>query len=97
MRVPFVPELFCDIDYDKTGKLLSVPESKTLTEAGFREKLARVLTKGETLDNDNNPLKLPFLGRSFIICVHSDMPTALANVKVARQIIDEYSRRRNCA
>lgn len=36
----------------------------------------------EALDNDNNPLKLPFLGRSFIICVHSDMPTALANVKV---------------
>lgn len=48
MGVPFVPELFCDIDYDKTGKLLSVPESKMPTEAGIREKLARVLTKGES-------------------------------------------------
>ncbi|XAO27033.1 hypothetical protein I312_105875 [Cryptococcus bacillisporus CA1280] len=90
MGVPFVPELFCDIDYDKSGKLLSVPESRAPTEALIRERLARVLTKGETLDNDNNPLKLPFLGRSFTICLHSDMPTALANVMAARQIVDEH-------
>lgn len=48
MGVPFVPELFCDIDYDKSGKLLSVPESRAPTEALIRERLARVLTKGES-------------------------------------------------
>ncbi|WVQ77235.1 hypothetical protein IAR50_006918 [Cryptococcus sp. DSM 104548] len=92
LGVPFIPELFVDIDYDPSGKLLSVAESRKPTEAGIREKVERVLKMQETLDIDNNPLKLPFLERGFTICLHSDMPTALDNVRATRKAVDEFSK-----
>jgi hypothetical protein len=43
MGVPFVPELFVDIDYDGQGKLMSVAESDSPTEQIIHDKLTRVL------------------------------------------------------
>jgi UPF0271 protein len=48
MGVPFVPELFVDIDYNSEGRLLSVAESKVPTEQGIKDKMARVLNNRES-------------------------------------------------
>lgn len=48
MGVPFVPELFVDIDYNSEGKLLSVPESKPATEQLVRDKMAHILNHQES-------------------------------------------------
>jgi lactam utilization protein B len=48
MGVPFVPELFVDIDYNSEGRLLSVPESKVPTEQGIKDKMARILNDRES-------------------------------------------------
>ncbi|TYJ51913.1 hypothetical protein B9479_007492 [Cryptococcus floricola] len=92
LGIPFIPELFVDIDYDAEGRLLSVGESRKPTEEGIREKVERVLREKETLDINNKPLKLPFLEGGFTICLHSDMPTALDNVRATRKAVDEFSK-----
>ncbi|KAL7418999.1 hypothetical protein Q5752_006683 [Cryptotrichosporon argae] len=90
LGVPFVPELFVDIDYDAAGKLLSVPESRVPTEQIIKDKLSTIFGERKTLDKDDKPLALPFVDRPFTICLHSDMPTALQNVAAARATVDQY-------
>lgn len=88
--VPFVPELFVDIDYDSEGNLLSVPNSNRCTPEGIRAKVRSLLEKGATTDKQGNELKIPAAQGTFTICLHSDMPTALENAKAAREVLDEY-------
>lgn len=46
--VPFVPEVFVDIDYDPSGKLLGVPQSKPPTPEIIAQKLERMIKHGES-------------------------------------------------
>ncbi|WOO82924.1 Lactam utilization protein lamB [Vanrija pseudolonga] len=88
--VRFIPELFCDIDYDPSGKLLGVPQSHAPTAELIGRKLDRLFSKAETIDIDGNPLPLDAAKGPFTICLHSDMPTAVANVSAAREVVDRY-------
>jgi UPF0271 protein len=88
--VPFVPEVFVDIDYDPKGNLLGVPQSNPCTVEGIRAKITSLLNEQQTLDKEGNPLRLPELARHYTICLHSDMPAALENAKVAREVINAW-------
>lgn len=46
--VPFIPEIFADIDYNAEGRNLGVPESKAPTPELITKKLERVFTKQES-------------------------------------------------
>jgi UPF0271 protein len=90
LGIPFVPEVFVDIDYDANANLLGVPQSNPCTVEGIKAKVTSLLNKLETIDKQGNPLKLPELARHYTICLHSDMPTALDNAKTARAAIEEW-------
>lgn len=90
--IPFVPEVFVDIDYDHNGNLLGVPQSNPCTPEGIKAKVTSLLTKGGTTDKEGIFLKLPGVERHYTICLHSDMPTAMQNVKAAREAIDEWKK-----
>lgn len=43
-------------------------------------------------DVDGNPVALPCTHNVFSLCLHSDMPTALANVQAARAVFNRYTK-----
>lgn len=88
LGVPFIPELFVDIDYDSEGKLLSVPMSNKCTVEGIRKKVQSLIQDGSTTDKQGNRLEIPAAKGKFTICLHSDMPTALENAKAAREVVN---------
>lgn len=90
----FQEELYVDIDYTKEGEMISVAKSKPATSEGIQEKITLVVNEDNTLDVDGNKLKLGFDGSPFSICLHSDMPTALDNVKAARKAVNELNRKK---
>lgn len=90
MGIPFVPEIFVDIDYDSNGNLLGVPQSNPCSPEGIKAKVTSLLNDLQTTDKQGNPLKLPELTRHYTICLHSDMPTALENARAARAAVEEW-------
>lgn len=48
LGVPFVPEVFCDIDYTSGGTLLGVPQSNPATPESAAGKIRQMLTSQES-------------------------------------------------
>lgn len=88
LGIPFVPEIFVDIDYDDKKNLLSVPMSNPATVDGISKKMSSILKDYTTTDKAGNALPLPETKGYYTVCLHSDMPTALENAKAARKAID---------
>jgi UPF0271 protein len=87
--LPFQEELYVDIDYNKEGGLVPVAKSKQVTPEIIYNRVMECALKDERDHNEGGILKIGFAGQPFSICLHSDMPTALENVKAARKAVDE--------
>jgi UPF0271 protein len=87
--LPFQEELYVDIDYNKEGGLVPVSKSKQVTPEIIYNRVQECALKDERDHNEGGVLKIGFAGQPFSICLHSDMPTALENVKAARMAVDE--------
>jgi lactam utilization protein B len=87
--LPFQEELYVDIDYNKEGGLVPVSKSKQVTPEIIYHRVQECALKDERDHNEGGVLKIGFAGQPFSICLHSDMPTALENVKAARMAVDE--------
>lgn len=59
--------------------------------------ILRACLADQVLDIDNQALNLKFSGTPFTVCLHSDIPGALDNVKAARVAIDEINRTKGFA
>lgn len=46
--IPFIPEVFCDIDYTSSGALLGVPQSKDATPENAAKRIKRMLESQES-------------------------------------------------
>lgn len=90
----FQEELYVDIDYDGNGGLVTVAGSKKATPELCKERVMSCGLNDTTVDVDGNKIKQGFEGRPFSICLHSDMPTVLDNVKAARQAVDDINSKR---
>jgi lactam utilization protein B len=88
-ELPFQEELYVDIDYNKEGGLVPVAKSKQVTPEIIYNRVQECALKDERDHNEGGVLKIGFAGQPFSICLHSDMPTALENVKAARKAVDE--------
>ncbi|BFZ62817.1 hypothetical protein YB2330_003927 [Saitoella coloradoensis] len=86
--VEFIEELYVDIDWDKQHNLVPVAKSHPATPEGIKKKVTMCSETGKTIDIDGDDLDMGFQGKPFTICLHSDMPTALQNVKAAREAVD---------
>ncbi|KAJ5305825.1 hypothetical protein PENANT_c015G06425 [Penicillium antarcticum] len=94
LGIPFQGEVYVDIDYSPEGKLIPVAQSTTATpELCYQRTLSATMTDHGN-DIDGKEFCFGFEGKPFSICIHSDHPTVLQNVKGARQAVDEANRNR---
>jgi lactam utilization protein B len=87
--LPFQEELYVDIDYTAKGALIPTAQSKTATPQMIYDRITKCAYKDEVEHVDGGVFKVGFNGGAFSICLHSDMPTALDNAKIARKAVDE--------
>lgn len=82
--VPFVAELYVDLNYDPAGELLIQRRPEPTDPAAAGERVRRVLDDGKVEASDGTLLDIEFQS----ICVHSDAPNSVA---VAQAVRDELS------
>ena len=87
--LPFQEELYVDIDYTPKGALVPVTKSKTATPELIYERVTKCAELDDRDHNEGGSFKVGLGGRPFSIYIHSDITTALENVKAARRAMDE--------
>ncbi|OCT54275.1 Lactam utilization protein lamB [Cladophialophora carrionii] len=92
--VPFQKEVYVDINYDAEGTLLPVSKSKMATPEDCANRLTSIALEDRVEDIDGIVRKVGLNGEPFGICLHSDMPTVLDNVKAVRKAVDEANAKR---
>ena len=85
--VPFVSELYVDLDYGPTGELLIQRRPESTDPAAAAERVRRVLADGVVEAVDGTLLNL----RCDSICVHSDAPNSVAVAVAVRGALTPVS------
>lgn len=91
LGLAFIEEAYVDTEYTQDKKLVPIALIKM---ASPEEIFQRTLSIGRTdctLDQQGGKLVLGFGDKPFTICIHSDMPTALENVKACRKGVNELN------
>lgn len=93
-NIPFIQEFYPDLNYTPEGTLCRIkagPKSLKTPEI-----LADIVSKAgmadQVVDIEDNTLNIGFGDNPISFCLHSDMPTALENVKAARKAVDELNK-----
>lgn len=89
--VEFIQEFYCDIDWSPEGNLVPPAGSRPKTPDSIYSQIEMAGNMDTCIDSEGNPLPLGFSGAPFSVCLHSDMPTALENVRMARKAIDRIN------
>ncbi len=87
--LPFQEELYVDIDYSPQGVLVPVTKSKMASPEMVGERITRCAFHDERDHNEGGYIKTGFNGQPFSVCIHSDMPAALANAEMVRKTVDQ--------
>ncbi|RDW91585.1 LamB [Coleophoma crateriformis] len=88
LGLPFIEEAYVDVAYDKNAKLIPIGQFKMVTPEEINTKVLSIGRTDASVDVEGNKLPLNFGDKPFSICLHSDMPTALENMKAARKAVD---------
>lgn len=88
--VQFIQEFYPDLNYNSEGKLVKIfaGPNAARTPQIIRGAVLDAGLKDQTVDTENNVLPLNFGDAPITVCLHLDMPTALENVRLAREAID---------
>lgn len=92
--VQFIQEYYPDLNYTTEGTLCRIkagPKSLKTPEK-IRELVLEAGLNDLVEDIEDNVLTLGFAGAPISVCLHSDMPTALENIKATRVAIDEVNK-----
>lgn len=84
--VPFVAELYVDLDYDAEGGLIIQRTPRATEPQAAADRVARALTEGIVRAEDGTELPTRFDS----VCVHSDAPGAPAVARAVREAIDAH-------
>lgn len=91
----FVEEAYTDLQYDHNKKLLPVGQSNMASVEDIYSRTMSIGLEDTVVDNTGSQLKIGFDGQPFMFCIHSDMPTALENLKACRKGVDEINATRD--
>lgn len=91
MGVDLIQELYVDLDWSMEGKLVGAQESRPKTPEIIYNSVIQAANFDKITSYDDKDLPLNFGNAPFLLCLHSDMPTALENIKHARKAIDEIN------
>lgn len=89
LGIPFQSEIYIDTDYSSDGKLLPVAESNIATPELCYERARSAMLMDTGKDINGKEFSFGFGSKLFGICIHSDMPTVLDNIKGVRRAVDE--------
>ncbi|KAF4636665.1 hypothetical protein G7Y89_g1425 [Cudoniella acicularis] len=81
LGIVYIEEAYVDVLYTKDRKLVPIAPDKMVKTEDIYKKTLSIGRTDATVNENGESLKLGFDGAAFSICVHSDMPTALENVK----------------
>ena len=87
--VPFIPEAFVDVNYDAKGSLLGVPGSRKMDAKEIYDITMKMATESQIPAADYTMVNVGVSGRPFTLCLHSDFPDCVENVKAARRAVDD--------
>ncbi|MCJ8503533.1 LamB/YcsF family protein [Kocuria flava] len=85
--VPFVAELYVDLDYDAEGGLIIQRTPHATDPRAAAERVTRALTTGRIAAVDGTELPVRFDS----VCVHSDAPGAPAVARAVREAVDAHA------
>lgn len=85
--VPFVAELYVDLNYDASGGLIIQRRPEPTDPAAAATRVERALTGKPVLAVDGTELDISF--RS--VCVHSDAPNSVAVATAVREVLDRLA------
>ncbi|OTA53225.1 LamB/YcsF [Hypoxylon sp. EC38] len=85
--VKLIPEFYPDIDYNDEGQLVPVAESIPVTPDLIKERIHLFADKGQAKTKAGSLVDIPVDRQGFSICIHSDLPGAVANATAARAAI----------
>ncbi|WP_434995437.1 5-oxoprolinase subunit PxpA [Arthrobacter sp. Ld5] len=86
--VPFVAEFYADLSYGDDGIVVVERHGKQRTPDELADRLRAAVTTGSVTTTTGNNLPV----RVESVCIHSDLPAAPANARIARDIISEILR-----
>jgi len=86
--IPFIPEAFVDVNYDAKGHLLGVPGSRKMDAEEIYEITMKMATEDKIPAADHTMVDVGVSGKPFTLCLHSDFPDCIENVKAARRAVD---------
>lgn len=84
--VPFVGELYVDLDYDAEGGLIIQRTPHATDPGAAADRVTRAMTTGRILAVDGTELPIRFDS----VCVHSDAPGAPAVASAVKKAIDGH-------
>lgn len=88
MGVHFIQEFYCDVDWSSEGRLVHPSKSTKKLPQDIYDSVYKCGKEDSFTSIEGNEIKLGFKGIPFSLCLHSDMPGALQNIKVAREAIN---------
>lgn len=91
MGVDLIQELYVDTDWSIEGRLVTVQKSRAKNPDIIYDSVIEAGTEDKITSFDGKDVPLNFAQNPFLLCLHSDMPTALGNIKAARKAIDELN------
>lgn len=84
LGVPFVAELYVDLNYGPAGELLIQRRPEPTDPEAASRRVTRALTEGHIEASDGTSLTIPFDS----ICVHSDAPNSLQVAAAVRSALN---------
>lgn len=88
MDIPFIQEFYSDIDWSTEGSLVHPSKSRKKSPKEIFHSVHKCAKKARVTSIEDDDVKLGFDGLPFSLCLHSDMPGALENIKLARDAIN---------
>lgn len=89
--VDFIQELYVDCDYDAKGALVPPAKSRPKNPDVIHDAIYVAGSTDTITDQNDNKMDLHFEKNPISVCLHSDMPNSLNNVKKAREAIDKLN------
>lgn len=91
LGITFIEEAYVDTEYTKDRKLVPIALIKMASPEDIDNRIMFIGRTDSTIDQQGETLVLGFGEDRFTVRIHSDMPTALENVKACRKGIDELN------
>lgn len=88
MGVDVIQEHFVDIDWKSDGTLNSVQNSIRKSPQDVYDRICQSAQKDTILTKEGEELTLNYGDNPILLCLHTDIPAAIDNIKMARKAID---------